>query len=477
MLASAVLAWLHIRSASIWYDEVITLLTVSGHPVPDWSLGMQLFKPSGDLLKILSDLYHYDVHPPLYFWVLALWRLVFGASLEAARSLSAIFTLATLFLIYRYSVRAGMRWPSAPVVIYALSAAGIRYAYNARSYALACFLIVLTLLLAQRKSRWTSVAAAACVATHYFAALCVAPIVLIAALQAWKSDRRWSLWTAFSFAALCSPLTILVANHVGARPHQYPQFGVFRKELHALATAAARGVMPSSLLWRYWFLALILAQLLALIGGIYLLYRRQFVLPLTYLAFLGAFLLLAVVTHKSIMKMPNDYYVGVGAPLLALLLAYGIEAIPWSGPVLAAAIVVGTLTANPNPMFSVPDYRSHLAQIRTECPNCPIVAGYGWGGAVPACLLYESNGAPIDVVQARDTLAGIAERVGKGRIVYFFPTGEPMSADLENQFIASYASERHEDYFKVDTSRPVLPPLASISAPSRPDQNGQSHGQ
>ena len=37
-------------------------------------------------------------------------------------------------------------------MVYALSAVGLRYAYNARSYAMATFLIVLTLLLA-RKNR------------------------------------------------------------------------------------------------------------------------------------------------------------------------------------------------------------------------------------------------------------------------------------------------------------------------------------
>ncbi len=156
IVASAVVAWLHIRSGSIWYDEALTLLMTSGRAtLGDWSLGMGQFKPTANLLKILSQLYTYDVHPPLYFWLLAIWRVLLGSSLEVARMFSAFFTLATLALVYRYAVGLGLRWPCVPVVVYAASAAGLRYAYNARPYAMATFLIILTLYLAHRKSRWT----------------------------------------------------------------------------------------------------------------------------------------------------------------------------------------------------------------------------------------------------------------------------------------------------------------------------------
>jgi hypothetical protein len=53
LVASAVVAWGHIRSVTIWYDEAITLLTTSGPAIPDWSRGMQQFKPSADLFRIL----------------------------------------------------------------------------------------------------------------------------------------------------------------------------------------------------------------------------------------------------------------------------------------------------------------------------------------------------------------------------------------------------------------------------------------
>jgi 4-amino-4-deoxy-L-arabinose transferase-like glycosyltransferase len=455
MLASAILAWWHIRSVSIWYDEAITMLTVSGHTIPDSPLTMQLFHPSANLLKILSDLYHYDVHPPLYFWILAIWRVIFGGSLEVARALSTLFTLATLALLYRYAIAVELRWPSVPVVLYAFSAAGLRYAYNARPYAMATFLIVLTLYLAHRKSPWTGLCAAVCVATHYFAALCVGPIVVIECLLAWNLSRRWALATFFSFAALCAPLAILVANHVGARPHQYPGFGIFRKELHELLRAAIKGAMPSSSLWRYWYLAIVLAGLFALVGGLRAIARKQFTLPLACAAFLSSFLLLAVVTNKSIMQMPNDYYLGVGAPLLVLLMAYGVNAVPYATPLLAAAVLVGTITQTPTPMFTSPDYRAMMAHIRSECDHCSILVGFGWGGSVPACVLYESHGLDVYSLKWRDTPDEVLQRIGPNRIIYLIPANEPRTIEIEKQFEQSFLSEPGDGYYKLDVSHPL----------------------
>jgi len=176
---AALLAWIHLRNASIWYDEAITLLTTSGHAQVDWSLGETQFQPTADLGKILLDLRNQDVHPPLYFWTLAIWRVLFGASLEVARSFSAFFIVATLALLFPVAQQAGVRPAWIPVAVYGASSAGMWYAYDARPYAMATFLIVLTQFLAHRNSRWTGVCAAAAVATHYFAVLCVLPVLAV----------------------------------------------------------------------------------------------------------------------------------------------------------------------------------------------------------------------------------------------------------------------------------------------------------
>jgi Dolichyl-phosphate-mannose-protein mannosyltransferase len=451
-VAFAIAAWIHIRSASIWYDEAITLLTTSGHATLDWSLGMQQFKPSANLIKILSDLYKYDVHPPLYFWTLAIWRVLFGGSLEIARWLSAVFTLGSLGILYRYAIETGVRWPSFPVILYALSAAGLRYAYNARPYAMATFLIALTLLLAHRKSRWTGICAAACVATHYFAALCVGPIIAVECLMMWKNNRRWALWTALSFAAVCAPLTILVTKHVGARANQYPGFGVFRKEVYALVQGSVEAALPSTTLWPQWFLALLFGLVLAAAGGLWAIRRKLFTLPFAYALFLCGFLFIAIATHKSIMKMPGDYYLGIGTPLLVFLIAFGANAIPFTRPLLAIILIAGTVTAAP--MMPTINYRTMLEHIRSECDHCAVVAGFGYGGSIPACVLYEAKGIDVFLLKSKDSPEELVQRIGKGRTIYLIPANEPYTIEVEMEFVAAFPSVPGNGYFKIEAASP-----------------------
>jgi len=467
VLASAAVSWWHIRSATIWYDEAITLLTTSGHTLPDWSLGMQLFKPSANLVRIVRDLYYYDVHPPLYFCVLALWRVLFGGSLEVARSLSALFSLGTLLLLYRYAIALNMRWPVLPVVLYAVSAACLRYAYNARPYAMATFLIVLTLYLADRASGWTGVAAAACVATHYFAALIVGPIVLIEAMRYWRTNRPWGVWACCSFALLCAPLLILVRRHITARPHQYPSFGIFRKELYALLFTSVRGSIPASNKWGGIPLAgarqiLLVAALFAVIGALYALRRRQFTVSCSYVAFLSGFLLLAAITNKSIMLMPGDYYLGIAAPLFAVLMAYGATALPLVSPLLATILILGIVTSTAIPMWCPPDYRAMVAGMRSECEHCTVLVGFGYAGSIPACVLYElKGGAKMYVLKVQDLPEEVVQKISPGR-VYFIPANEPRTVEVEQKLLRSFPfEERPGGYFKLDTLEPEAIPVTT----------------
>jgi uncharacterized membrane protein len=381
-------AAVHIRNSSIWYDEAITLLTTSGHANLDWSLGQAQFKPSADLGKILVDLYQRDVHPPLYFWTLAIWRVALGPSLEVARSLSALFTIATLWLLYRYAISLGIKWPAVPAIVYALSAVGLRYAYNARPYAMASFLVVLTLNAAHKKSRFTGLFAAACVATHYFTALCVAPVLLFECINQWRLRRDWAYLTASSFVLACIPLLPLLRVHFAARPHQYPGFTTFPHEVWALAKGSMESGMPSTWL-PHWGFALLIAACFAILGIYSSMKESKLVLPFSYVAFLTGFLLLALITNKSIVKMPTDYYLGLGCPFLVLLIAAGVAAYPRPSALLGALVLLGTLS--PTSMTKFTDYRQMVKQIHQQCPNCPILVGAGYAGAIPACVLYESK--------------------------------------------------------------------------------------
>jgi Dolichyl-phosphate-mannose-protein mannosyltransferase len=442
----AIFAGFHIFHSSIWYDEAITLLTTSGHANLDWALGLGQFKPTANFARILSDLYTQDVHPPLYFWTLATWRVIFGSSLEVARSFSALFMLAALVLLYDVARHTGMRRPWIPVAIFAASSAGTWYAYDARSYAMATFLILLTQVLARRKSRWTGVCGAASVATHYFAALCVGPLLAVEYIARWKSDRRWVAWTALSLGLCASPLLLLLRVHLLARPQQYPGFGFFPVELWSLLKGTLQSAMPNTWL-PGWGLLLLLGAYVAAAGVWSAVTQKKFALPLLYGAFLCAFLLLAILTNKSVAQMPSAYYLGLAAPWLALLIGFGFNASPRVSPALALLIGVGVIAAKP--IVTTKDYRQMVSAFRADCPECSIVVGKGYAGAAPACVLYEAKGMPVVLVNTDDSPDEILQRAGKQRPIFVVQTTEPPTAESIDRFVQSYPSESKNGYFEV----------------------------
>jgi hypothetical protein len=447
IIISLASATIHLCNSSIWYDEAITMLTTSGHAQLNWALGLAQFKPFANLARIVSELYEQDVHPPLYFWTLALWRVAFGESLEVARALSALFILGTLGLLYRLAIDLRMHWASIPVVVYALSAVGLRYAYNARPYAMVSLLILLTLLLAHRKSKWTGVCAAACIATHYFAALCVLPILFWQCFAEWKTNRRWVWLTVISFSICDAPLIPLLRVHIGARPLQYPEFGVFHKELWALLKGSMESIMPSTWL-PGWTIALFVAASFVSFGCWWAYKQNKLLVPFTYGAFLGGFLLLAFITNKSIAKMPTDYYLGIAAPFAALLIGYGVSALPRATPLLALVVITGALT--PVSMTKSINYRAMMSQVRSQCPDCPILVGVGYAGAVPACVLYENKGMNVYLLKHNDQMESAIQRMGAPPTFILVPTNEPATTDLEHQFVHTYPSTWKDGYFQID---------------------------
>jgi hypothetical protein len=450
MVCAALLAWIHLRHASIWYDEAITLLTTSGHAQVDWSLGLMQFQPTANFGKILFDLYNQDVHPPLYFWALALWRVLFGASLEVARSFSAVFLVATLALLYRIARIVGVRPTWVPVAIYAASSIGMWYAYDARPYAMATFFIVLTQFLAHRQSRWTGVCAAAGFATHYFAVLCLAPVLALESVKLWKTNRTWAIWTLASFSLFSAPLLWLLRIHMTARPNQFPRFGALPEEVWALLKGSLQGIMPNTWL-PGWGLAVIAGTFFVCAGLWSAIKTQKWSVPILYGCFSCGFLLLAVLTNKSIVAMPSAYYLGLAAPWLALLVGYGVRAFPRVSPLLAVIVVVGLMAASP--IVRTVDYRKMVKKMEAECSHCAIVVGAGYAGAVPACILYEAPGMPVILVKPDDAVNEVVQRVGGRAKVFFVPTNEPPTAKIEREFLRQHFSARRNGYFDVSLSR------------------------
>ena len=137
-------AWL--RGAE--YDEQYTLFLTAGVPRPDWpaavftaGLARQLQAGHAGLSGIAHNLRVTDVHPPLYFWLVALWRDVFGPSLFVARLLSVLLGLGSLALVGIIARIA--RLPPVPAMLFTLGCYGFTYtSVVARGFALAELLVL-----------------------------------------------------------------------------------------------------------------------------------------------------------------------------------------------------------------------------------------------------------------------------------------------------------------------------------------------
>jgi mannosyltransferase len=122
-------AWLRfigIGSKSLWYDEA-------------WSVALA----SVDL-KTAVILVKGQVYPPLYQFFLHFWLALFGTSEAAARSLSAVFGIASVAALYNLTARISTRRTAlVAALILAVSPFHVEYSQEARGYSL---LVLLSLL-------------------------------------------------------------------------------------------------------------------------------------------------------------------------------------------------------------------------------------------------------------------------------------------------------------------------------------------
>ncbi len=126
-------------------------ITVLGEPpfgrwvaASDWKA---LLRPDRALClgDIGRDLAREDIHPPLYFWLLHVWALVFGVGLWTGLSLNIVLATLTGLALYGLARRLlGNPLQAASVAgVWSLSPAAIRVFGEARQYELLALLAVL----------------------------------------------------------------------------------------------------------------------------------------------------------------------------------------------------------------------------------------------------------------------------------------------------------------------------------------------
>jgi len=107
---------------SLWLDEATSALVVRNF----------------NFAEIITKFSPGDFHPPLYYLLLKIWAGLFGTGEVGLRSLSVVIGVATVYLVYKISKS------KLAALLLATSGLHIYYSQEARMYALATFLVCLS---------------------------------------------------------------------------------------------------------------------------------------------------------------------------------------------------------------------------------------------------------------------------------------------------------------------------------------------
>ena len=434
---------------AIWYDEAITLLETAGNAVPTWSAlptpvatQKELLVGSPTLGEVAAGLRETDVHPPVYYGLLSIWRRVAGNSIETARLFSVFWSTASVILLYLLLRSFGFFRPFWPSLVYSLSSGAVHYAHEARNYSLAMFFVILAFFLASlftqleihRRSLLYifSFSIAACCGlafqTNY---LTVFPVsMLLAWCFAWAPTHRRIYVVATIILSVMISLAgfgTLVAQ-LGARPNQFQKALGFGQELVKIADANFvmlwNPVISSSGI-RWTVIGTVL--LLLLLSTAYLkaawsaIDKRLFSLMagMAIAPSLGV-LALDLLFSKSLGK---SSYVLFGGPAVVFLLtlAVGDRSEPrlgdsrWSAANLARVagftipFFIGLQLTGINfdlertPEFAGSTLRNLVGKIEASSPSPVVVVGAGHGRGDPATVIYEVAPCPTVCVVDNDT--------------------------------------------------------------------------
>lgn len=173
LLIALGLRLMRLGAPSLWYDECLTAKLTSLATPSEIAQGTGL-----------------DVHPPLYYLIVAYWRRGFGSSEASLRFPSVLFGMATLLIWKR--IGETLRLPTKVTLLalglMAISPSLLFYSQETRMYSLLTFAVSLATLGVLRES-WQLLTAGGILATysHNISAIYLMGLGLLAVI------RRWSI--------------------------------------------------------------------------------------------------------------------------------------------------------------------------------------------------------------------------------------------------------------------------------------------
>jgi uncharacterized membrane protein len=415
-----------IYSRGIWDDEAISLLETAGNALPSWprkptpaGVAKRFYEGVPPIKSVVEDLRRTDIHPPVYYVLLSLWRRLWGFSIETARMFSLLCSLASILGVYLLLQRGGARRPLLALFLYSIAASAVFFGSISRSYAFGTMLIVgaaLAAFLATERARegrirtilalTAATAAGLALQTNYLT------LFPCGVLLVWMAAR---LWRRFRILAVGSVLLAVLIGGVGwpvllgqlsARPDQSVGFPGWRLEAMAIAQRNA------DLLWSPPLTTPLVSRgILSLLGillltSLYDLVRNRrsidrgfwiLVLGLAVAPSIGV----AALDFIFDKRLSGDIlYIGLAAPFLAILairgLGVGIDS-RWRVTAIGAFGVVALLAAGNGPNWGYEDRPVATGRARrfaravreTSSPGQIVFIDEGFGRTNPGAVVYE----------------------------------------------------------------------------------------
>jgi len=463
LLAMAAVRVPGLLSRAVYHGEAITLLEASGHAFPSWPEEPTPAAVAKRQMEGASAAGRPTfAHPSVYYWCLSAWRAVFGYTLEAARALSLVFSLATLTVVYLLLRAAGVSNPFVPLLIYGVTMASVYFGHEARGYALSAFLISLAALFAWRaceterlnqrqRLRYAMGMAVCCgiaFSTHYFARFPAGVILAWYFFQTWRVSRMRAVFPLGLTALLVLAGALIVLPDFDMRSRQLVGFmgpmreavSLLRLNMFTLFTPVYYPQfdgIPFFLVW----MALLVYTLVDIWRSWQDINRRLMVLLLGLAAApsVGLFLVdLLLDRHLHEIR-----YLTLAGPVLALLAGISLgrllERRRWMALFLITGLVLIQLTGvNWNrerpPMFQGGSAMRSFARGLRQLPDGSYVVAIGAGSArgTPATVIHELDPTvPIVVFSEKSDLTGVAATLQGYPDVFLVASGERRTAAQE----------------------------------------------
>lgn len=348
-------------------------------------------------------------HPPLHVFLLRLWMGIFGNSAIALRSLSVLFSVGFLVLVWFVA----RKLTSAPAALMATALCAVSpffvyYGQQARPYAMIACLSVLSVwlmlrLTEQPESAWLKFA--------YFA-VCAALILsqyaglvfIYAELLAWVVLYRWPLRRVLLYAASPFPAFVwFVAARINPSFTMVEFLGfIERPKLRSVPyTVVTFFALPSWPLFQYGKLIIAATIAIAFIGlGLWFARaendrRRKIALCVLLASSVPtAMFILSQVAQNS--YWADRHMIG-SATMLSMAMAAGLMGCKaWVRSFAVGALFLCLLAATwaTPPQSQRPPWDQIAESIHQQCPGCRVVALEEW----PTGPLSIQLGYPVELV-------------------------------------------------------------------------------